>query len=197
MVDSIITISREYGSGGREVGEKLAERLGIPFYDREIITMLAKESGLSEDVVRNWAEKDISGLLYGINAARGIIPIPDRIFGARRTVLNEIADKGSCVIVGTCSDYILKDRKNLKSFFIYAPRALREKRCTEVYGDDLKAYPNLIKRKDEERREYYNHFTSYKFGDHTNYDACFNTAMGIDRVVDIMEFIVKSDESGE
>lgn len=192
MENIIITISREYGSGGREVGEKIAKRLGIDFYDKEIITMLSKESGLSEEMVRTWAEKDISGFIYGINAARGIIPIPDRIFGARRTILNEIADKGSCVIVGTCSDYILKDRENVRSFFIYAPKELREKRCSEVYGDDLKTYPNLIKRKDDERRDYYSHFTSYKFGDYSHYDACFNTAIGIDRVVDLIEYMVKN-----
>ena len=193
MAGIIITISREYGSGGREIGEKLAKRLGIDFYDKEIITMLAKESGLSEETVKNWAEKEVSGFFYGINAARGIIPIPDRIFSARRTVLNNIADKGSCVIVGSCGDYILKDRDNLKKFFIYASKDFRAKRAEEVYGDDLKAYPNLIKRKDEERRDYYNHFTSYKFGDYCNYDACFNSALGIDKIVDFIEYLVKSE----
>ena len=193
MGNKIITISREYGSGGREVGEKLAKRLGIGFYDKEIITMLAKESGLDENTIRNWAEKEVSGFFYGINAARGIIPIPDRIFGARRTVLNELADKESCVIVGSCGDYILKDRDNIHKFFIYAPNDLREKRAAEIYGEDLKAFPHLLKRKDEERRDYYNHFTSYKFGDHRNYDACFNTAIGIDKVVDLIEMMVKDD----
>ena len=191
MGNSIITISREYGSGGREIGEKLAKRLGVEFYDKEIITMLAKESGLSEEVVRNWAEKDVSAFFYGINAARGIIPIPDKIFGARRTVLNELADKGSCVIVGSCSDYILKDRDNLWKFFIYAPMDFRKKRVAEVYGEDLATYPNLLKRKDEERRDYYSHFTSYKFGDYKNYDACFNSAIGIDNVVGLIEYMVK------
>ena len=193
MANSIITISRQYGSGGREVGQKLAERLGIGFYDKEIITMLAKESGLSEETVKNWAEKEVSGFFYGINAARGIIPIPDRIFSARRKVLNDLADKGSCVIVGSCGDYILKDRENLKKFFIYAPKELRAKRAKEVYGDDLAAYPNMIKRKDEERRDYYNHFTSYRFGDYKNYDACINSAIGIDKVVDLIEYYLKQD----
>ena len=192
MGNRIITISREYGSGGREVGEKLAKRLGIDFYDKEIITLLAKESGLSEDTIKNWAEKEVSGFFYGINAARGIIPIPDRIFSARRKVLNELADQGDCVIVGSCGDYILKDRDNIKSFFLYAPVEMRKQRAVEVYGDDLAAYPNMIKRKDEERRDYYTHFTSYKFGDYKNYDACLNTAAGIDKVVDIIEFIVKN-----
>lgn len=192
MEGTIITISREYGSGGRLVGKKLAERLGIDFYDKEIISMLAKESGLSEETIKNWAEKEVSGYFYGINAARGIIPIPDRIFSARRRVLNEIADKGGCVIVGSCGDFILRDRKNRKSFFIYAPKELREKRAVEEYGENISAFPNLIKRRDEERRDYYNHFTSYKFGDYKNYDACLNTAMGIDKVVDIIEFMVKN-----
>ena len=193
MANIIITISREYGSGGREIGKKLADRLGIDFYDKEIITMLAKESGLSEETIHNWAEKEVSGFFYGINAARGIIPIPDRIFNARRKVLNDLADKGSCVIVGSCGDYILKDRENLKKFFIYAPKDLRAKRAKEVYGDDLAAYPNMIKRKDEERRDYYNHFTSYRFGDYKNYDACINSAIGIDKVVDLIEYYVKQD----
>lgn len=192
MANTIITISREYGSGGREIGQKLAERLGIGFYDKEIITMLAKESGLSEETIRNWAEKDVSSFFYGINSARGIIPIPDRIFSARRKVLNDLADKGSCVIVGSCGDYILKDRENIRKFFIYAPNDVRAKRAKEVYGDDLAAFPNLIKRKDEERRDYYNHFTSYKFGDYRNYDACLNSAMGIDKAVDFIEYLVKN-----
>ena len=191
MANSIITISRQYGSGGREVGQKLAERLGIGFYDKEIITMLAKESGLSEETVKNWAEKEVSGFFYGINAARGIIPIPDRIFSARRKVLNELADKESCVIVGSCGDYILKGRENVRNFFIYAPVEFRKKRAQEVYGDDLASHPNLIKRKDEERSDYYSHFTSYKFGDYKNYDACFNTAIGIDNVVDLIEYMIK------
>lgn len=192
MGNSIITISREYGSGGREIGQLLAERLGYGFYDKEIITMMAQESGLSEETIKNWAEKEVSGFFYGINAARGIIPIPDRIFSARRAVLNTIADKENCVIVGNCGDYILKDRDNIRKFFIYAPIEARIKRAQEDYGDDLAAYPNLIKRKDEERRDYYNHFTSYRFGDYKNYDACFNSETGIEKIVDIIEFMVKN-----
>ncbi len=193
MENYIITISREYGSGGREVGEKLAERLGIPFYDKEIITMLAKESGLSEDVIQSWNEKDVSILAYGLDTVRGIVPIPDKIFGAKRVVLNEIADKGSCVIVGSCGDYILKDRDNLKKFFIYAPSELRTKRAIEKYGNDPNEFPGMLKEKDEQRKDYYSHFTSYEFGDYKNYDACFNSAMGIDKVVNLIEFIVKND----
>lgn len=193
MEKIIITISREYGSGGREIGEKLAKRLGIEFYDSEIITLLAKESGLSEETIRSWSEKDVSPLVYGLNAARGIVPIPDKIFGARQSVLNSIADKGSCIIVGSCGDYILRERDNLKTFFIYAPKEFRVKRCEEVYGDDLNTYPDLIRQKDEERKTYYNHFTSFKFGDYKNYDACFNSStVGIDKIVDLIAFMVEN-----
>ena len=193
MENIIITISREYGSGGREIGEKLAKRLGIEFYDSELLTLLAKESGLSEETIRSWSEKDVSPLVYGLNAARGIIPIPDKIFGARQSVLNSIADKGSCIIVGSCGDYILRERDNLKTFFIYAPREFREKRCVEVYGDDLSANPDVVRQKDEERKTYYSHFTSFKFGDYKNYDACFNSsAFGIDKIVDTIAFMVEN-----
>ena len=191
MSNCIITISREYGSGGRLVGKKLAERLGLDFYDKEIIGMLAEESGLNKETIEQWAEKEVSSFFYGINRARGTQPIPDRIFNAKTKILRELGEKGNCVIVGNCGDYILKDFEGIKKFFIYAPMAERKKRVEEVYGEDLKAYPNLIKRKDLERKDYYSHFTSYTFGDYKNYDACLNTALGIDNVVNIIEAILK------
>lgn len=193
MENCIITISREYGSGGSLIGKELAKRLGVEFYDKEILAMLAKESGLSEETIARWQEKDISSFFYGINAARGILPIPDRIFNARTKVIRELAQKGSCVIVGSCADFILRHDDNVMNFFIYAPLEEREKRAREEYGDDLDTFPNLIRRKDEERRDYYNHFTSYRFGDYKNYTACFNSSIGLERVADMIEFMVKNN----
>ncbi len=192
MKKCIITISREYGSGGRLIGEELAKRLGIAFYDKEIINMLVEESGFTRETIEEWQEKKTSSFLYGLYMSTQEKPLSDQIYLAKTKILNELADKGSCVIVGNCGDYILRDREEVMSFFIYAPMEERIKRAKEVYGDDLGASPNLVKKMDKQRNDYYNHFTMYRFGDCHNYHACLNTTDGIEMAAEMMEKMIRA-----
>lgn len=116
MKHFVITISREYGSGGRLIGQALAERLGIDFYDKEIINMLMEESGFTRETVEEWQEKKTSSFLYNLYMSTQERPLSDQIYLAKTKIVNELADKGSCVIVGNCGDYILRDRDNVLSF---------------------------------------------------------------------------------
>ncbi|MEG0541259.1 MAG: cytidylate kinase-like family protein, partial [Angelakisella sp.] len=136
---SIITISREYGSGGKEIGQKLAEKLGIPYYDKEIIAIAAKQIGASEKLFEENDEKGATNsFIFSMSVlkdtASGNFPLSDRLFMVQSQVIHDVADKGPCVIVGRCADYILKERDNMINIFIHAPMADRVKRAVEEYG---------------------------------------------------------------
>ncbi len=146
MKHFVITISREYGSGGRLIGQALAERLGIDFYDKEIINMLMEESGFTRETVEEWQEKKTSSFLYNLYMSTQERPLSDQIYLAKTKIVNELADKGSCVIVGNCGDYILRDRDNVLSFFIYAPMEERLERVRSVYGENEDNNPNFVKK---------------------------------------------------
>ena len=186
MDNFVITISREYGSGGRLIGQALAERLGIDFYDKEMIHLLMEESGFTRETIEEWQEKKTSSFLYNLYMSTQERPLSDQIYLAKTKIVNQLADKGSCVIVGNCGDYILRDRDNVLSFFIYAPMEERVKRVREVYGENPDNNPNIVKKRDRQRSDYYNHFTMSRFGDYRNFDACLNTTIGLDLTTDIM-----------
>ena len=203
MDNFVITISREYGSGGRLIGQALAERLGIDFYDKEMIHLLMEESGFTRETIEEWQEKKTSSFLYNLYMSTQERPLSDQIYLAKTKIVNQLADKGSCVIVGNCGDYILRDRDNVLSFFIYAPMEERVKRVREVYGENPDNNPNIVKKRDRQRSDYYNHFTMSRFGDYRNFDACLNTTIGLDLTTDIMEAMDRrvfggtTDESGK
>ena len=202
MKNFVITISREYGSGGRLIGEELAKRLGIGFYDKEIINLLMEESGFTRETIEEWREKKTSSFLYNLYMSTQERPLSDQIYLAKTKVINDLADKGSCVIVGNCGDYILRDRDNVLSFFIYAPLDERLERVRTVYGENPENSQVFVKKVDKQRSDYYNHFTMNRFGDYKNFDACLNTTVGLDLVTDIIEKMAKDkfggaeDESG-
>ena len=172
----VITISRQYGSGGHEVGEKVAQKLNLPFYDKALIAMAAKKSGLSEEVFADADEKATSSLLYsmvmgsyafgarvpGINE----MPINDKLFIIQSDIIKKAAAEGPCVIVGRCADYILREKKNLLTVVLHAPMEYRVKR---VMTDQSITNPTLaektIKKQDKARADYYNFFTHKKWGD--------------------------------
>ena len=191
MKHFVITISREYGSGGRLIGQALAERLGIDFYDKEIINMLMEESGFTRETVEEWQEKKTSSFLYNLYMSTQERPLSDHIYLAKTKVVNQLADKSSCVIVGNCGDYILRDRDDVLSFFIYAPLEERMERVRTVYGENPDNMPNYVKKRDKQRSDYYNHFTMNRFGDYHNFDACMNTSVGLDLTTDILENTIR------
>ncbi len=200
MINSVITISRQYGSGGRFVARKLAEKLGIPFYDNEIITMAAKESGYAENLFEKAEQVSTHSLLYSLSmfgTAAGVygLPLSDKVFLIQSDIIKECAAKGPCVIVGRCSDYVLKEQNNLINFFLYSDIESRVKRVQKYYDNDAKDIRADIERRDKKRATYYNYYTTQRWGDIENYHLSIHTdAVGIDSCVDILEAFVKAHE---
>jgi len=199
MKDFIISIGRQYGSGGHEIGEKLASKLGVKFYDNALIDRVSKESGLCKEIIMEHDEKPTSSFLYNlvtdpysINFNRGSVadmPYGQKIFLAQFETVKNIANEGSCVIVGRCADYILKDHQNLISIFIYADKDFRLKRIAlenpELSENNLNG---LIDKKDRSRASYYNYYSDNKWGRASSYDLCINSAKtGIEGAVKLIE----------
>ena len=203
MKNFIISIGRQYGSGGHEIGEKLASKLGVKFYDNDLIDRVSKESGLCKEIIMEHDEKPTSSFLYNlvtdpysINFNRGSVtdmPYGQKIFLAQFESVKNIANEGSCVIVGRCADYILKDNENLISIFIYADKDFRLKRiAAENPGLSENNLNGLIDKKDRSRASYYNYYSDNKWGRASSYDLCINSAKtGIDGAVKLIEDYVQ------
>ena len=173
----IITIGREYGSGGREIGELVAKKLGVPFYDKEILTRAAQESGLCEEVMEHHDEKSsLSGIFMnsGSHLAGTPVglqmPLNQRVFLAQFETINRIAAEGDCVIVGRCADYVLKDLPDVVHVFLYASEEKRIERIMRVENVDRGAARDLIRKTDKQRKSYYNFFADGNWGLRSNYD---------------------------
>ena len=181
----IITISREFGSGGRELGKRLAEELGIPCYDHEIIEMIAKENGFDERYVANVSEKSIEAaypMTIGHRFAMPPLQIMDqpiRVAAAQRQIIENFAEKSDCVIVGRCADSILEDL-NPMNLFVYADMASRVQRCVDraPAGEDLtrKELEKMINQIDKQRRQYHQMYSDRRWGDKEGYHLCVNTS---------------------
>ena len=208
----IITISREYGSGGRLIGKLVAESLGYDFYDKEIIDMAAQESGLSPDFIKKTEQNLSSGFLYNLllgssysgtaNGASSIngtqmLPLADQVFNAERKVILDLAKKGNCVIVGRCADYILNtsdeiDSKSLLNVFIYGNLEEKLKRIEDLYKEPEQAAKKTIQQIDKRRANHYNTFTEATWGDRKNYDIMINSSTaGIETTAAIISEIAK------
>ncbi len=180
-----ITISREYGSGGRMIARKLAEELGITFYDKELIAEVAKQTGFAESFVRETEfKRPTNSFIYDLYRTMQTPSLPEKVFIAQSQIIREIAQRESCIIVGRCADYILREKPYCLKVFVFAPLEERVRRAREEYGvtgeKDLAAY---VARQDKLRRSYYNYFTTDKWGDSRIYDICVNSRLGIDTVV--------------
>lgn len=189
--NNIITISREYGSGGKEIGRRLADKLEIPYYDKEIITLAAKQSGTSEKLFEQNDEKGATNsLIFSMSVLRdtaaGNFPLSDRLFMVQSQVIHDVADKGPCVIVGRCADYILKERDNLINVFIHAPMADRVKRAVEQYGVSSDKAAAEVAKTDKHRAAYYDYYSFLKWGQSNHYDLCINSSVGIDNAVELI-----------
>ena len=195
MTNKIITISREFGSGGRTIGKHLAEELGIPCYDSEIIEQVAQESGFAEEYIRDKGEYTQSSLLMSMLTGHSYYTGPsneDKIWSIQCKIINELADKGPCVIIGRCADYILRERDNLMKVFIYSDMKSRAERIVSVYGEKEDSPEKRLKDKDKRRAAYYQHYTDIKWGKHSNYDICLNSGfIGIDKCVAILKSIAE------
>mgnify|MGYP000107972666 FL=1 len=171
--NTIITIERQYGSGGHLIGEKLAESLGIPFYDSELIKVAAKESGICEEIFESFDEKPTTSFLYslvmdpyslGYNSNSFDLPLNHKVFLAAFDTIKELASKGPCVFVGRCADYALEDFDNCISVYVHAPFEDRIKRIENEYGIPNGKSKEMLMKKDKQRSSYYNYYSSNKWG---------------------------------
>lgn len=200
--NAVITIGRQYGSGGREIGKKLSEILGFDYYDDELISLAAKNSGMNSETLSDVDEKATNSLLYtlamggslfGGNAALAYeMPINDKLYIAQSEVIKELGKKGSCVIIGRCADYVLKDNPAAINLFIYADldkraeRVARRREITEAKAKDI------IIKTDKQRANYYNYYTSRKWGRVENYNLCIDSGkIGTEKAAEAIAAYVK------
>ena len=188
MKNRIITISREFGSGGRTIGKMVAEKLGIPCYDAEIIQKMADETGFAPDYVKEAGEYSPGSFLSAAFSNRMFGPTNEDILWQHQyRVITELAEKGPCIIVGRCADYILEDKADCLKVFIHADLEFRAKRIVEVYGERAESPEERIKDKDKRRAAYHRFYTNMKWGYAQNYDLTLNSGvLGIDNCVDII-----------
>ena len=185
MTKRIITISREFGSGGRFIGEEVAKKLGIKYYDKEIIGQIAKESGLAPEYIKENAElSPKKGIFAYAFTSRDITgkSVEDMVYEAQRKVILELADKESCVIIGRNADYILKDRDDVLNVFIYGDMPEKTKRIMGLYNVEEKEAVKMMADTDKRRMTNYNFYTDQKWGKTSNYTLCLNSSqLGYDR----------------
>ena len=188
MENRIITISREVGSGGRTIGRKLAERLGIQCYDAELIQRIVEKSGYSADYVKEKGEDAAGGRLSMFLVDRSMGPThQDTLWKVQSQVITELADKESCVIVGRCADYILQARADCLTVFVHADFKKRLERIVKEYGEPEEKAEKWLKDKDKRRVSYYNYYTNKKWGEADNYHVCLDSgALGIDKCVEVL-----------
>lgn len=188
MSNRIITISREFGSGGRTIGRKTAEKLGIPCYDAELIHKIAKESGFSEQYVQEESEGAAGGWLFPFFSDRAMGPTnQDKMWLSQRKVILELAEQGPCVIVGRCADFVLKDKADCLNVFIHASMEYRAERIVKEYGETDEAPERRLREKDKRRAAYHRFYTDMKWGHAQNYHLCLDSGtLGIDKCVDIL-----------
>lgn len=201
MNNTIITIGRQFGSGGREIGEKLSKKLDIPFYDKDLLKRAAKESGLCEEIFENFDEKPSSSFLYSLvmdpyslgYSNNGFdLPLNHKVFLAAFDTIKKIADEGACIIVGRCADYVLQDYTNCINLFIHAPLEDRIKRISMKYDLPENKAKDMIYKKDKQRASYYNYYSNSKWADIKNYHLSINSSMlGIDGTVDMIEDLIQ------
>ncbi len=193
-MNSIITIGRQYGSGGREIGSKLAEAYGVNYYDKELLAAASEKSGIAVDVFEKHDEKYISSFLYSLVAGaygENGLPMDHKIFLEQLRTIKEIADKGPCVIIGRCADYALRDYDNVINIYLHGDVEKRVARAAEAYGVDKNKAAEVVVKTDKQRASYYNFYTGRKWGDIQNYDLTIDSTMlGIESTVKlIMDFV--------
>lgn len=193
----VITIGRQCGSGGKKIGETVAQRLGVKCYDKELLTLAAKNSGLCEELFETHDEKPTSSFLYSLvmdtysmgysNSAYMDMPLNHKIFLAQFDTIKKLADEESCVIVGRCADYALAEYPNVASVFVTGNDEDRIEYLKELYKVETAKAKDIMVKTDKKRASYYNYYSSKKWGDSRSYDLCINSSsVGIDGAVDMI-----------
>ena len=195
MSINFITVSRQFGSGGRTVARLVAEKLGWAYYDKELVRKIAAESGLAESYILDSGESACSTNSFLFNWAMsaesgcnpGTLPVSDQLYIVQNNVIRDLAEKGKCVIVGRCSDYILRDRSDVLNTFFHADDSFRADRIVRLYGETLDKPAKRLKEKDDKRKTYYRHYTGRVWGAANNYDLALDTGrLGVEHCADIV-----------
>lgn len=190
----IITIAREYGSGGRIIAQKVAEKLGIVYYDNEIIDLAAKELGIDVDTIRKASEEKTSSFMYTMSSSAFTLPLNDQVFAMQSKIIRHIAKHDTCIIVNGCADYVLEDYDDVLTVFIHAPLESRIKRVEEEYKEEHDDVKKFVMKKDKGRSNYYNYYTTKKWGQLKNFDLTLNSDLGIEQVADtIVKFYLEGN----
>jgi cytidylate kinase len=201
MEKKIITISREFGSGGRTIGHQVAEALGIPFYDKELVEQVALESGFAPKFVEEHGEHSPTGSIFsyafahqGVHGVMNGLSTADFLWNIQCSVILQLAEQGPCVIVGRNADYILKDRPDVLHAFIHANKEYRAERIVRLYGESEKSPMARLNEKDKRRKVNYQHYTGRNWGQAHNYDICLDSSkIGIEACTDILVKLMKGE----
>ena len=196
----IVTINRQFCSGGNSIGKKLSEKLEVPYYDKELVNLAAKKAGYAEATFEKVDEVATNSLLYSLimgvhnSTQTGILPDNDKLFTIQADIIRKAAQEGSCVVLGRCSNYILREEKPLVKIFLKADMDFRKERYEQLYGTPEKGtIEELLDKKDKKRASYFKFYTGHRWEDIDNYDLVINTAkIGLDNTVDtIIDYISK------
>lgn len=207
-IHTVVSISRQFGSGGREIGRLLANMCDIPFYDSALISMAAEKSGMSKQVLENLDEKAASRFLYTIpssiptlgHASTSVynMPLSDTLFLTQYEIIKQLAEEGPCVIVGRCSDYILKEHPHHVSIFIHAPEEVRAQRIAGYEDIEIKEALSHISKYDKERRKYHDYYAAGTWGNAAFYDMTLNSAhLGMDGTAGFIKQFIEAMEARE
>ena len=183
----VITMAREYASGGSEIAQKVADLLGIPLYNKELITIAAKKSGLTEEAIAASETQRSGSLIYSLYMMGNTMPLADQVYILQSNVIKEVASQGSCVILGRCGDYVLRDRPNVLRTFVFAP--------IDIRVANAKVRPDAKDMPDRARASYYNYYTENRWGEAKNYDLCLNAAIGQDACAQLIVQAAKAMEA--
>ncbi len=197
MKYSIITIGREYGSGGRIIAKQVAETLGIAFYDKELIHLAAQKTGLSEEYISSSAtHHKANKFFYNLIFSSDNLPVSDQLYIAETDIIKKVSDDGPCVIVGRCADYILRERQDCLKIFIHAPLEERIARAKNDYGisEDIE---NFVQKTDKERSAHYDYFTNQEWGKAQNYHMTINSTVGLDMAVKLIIAAATGEEGNK
>ena len=184
----VITISRQYGSGGKAIAQALSQKLGIPYYDSELVNRAAEKSGFPPDLFKNADHNAMNSLLFSLAMNSTPVqlerPLGEQVFLIQSNILKEVAQEGPCILLGRCANYVLRDRPDLFSVFLRAPVEWRIRHATEFYQIDQKTAATQVTNQDKRRTNYYNYFTGEKWGRSEHYHMVLDTSrLGIDGTV--------------
>ncbi|HOO22637.1 MAG TPA: cytidylate kinase-like family protein [Clostridia bacterium] len=194
----VITISRQFGSGGKEIGKKVAEILNIPCYDKTVNEFTAVKTGFSKQTIENAEDKTPGAFTYGMFSYVKLQPMHDEIFFAQSEVIRNLAAKGPCVLVGRCADCVLSDRKNVLNVFVFAPIEDRVKRVMSRHNVSQEEAGRIIKANDRMRKRYHDHYSDRRWGEAKNYHLTINSTVGVENaantIAKLVEGLAKKDE---